>query len=229
MAEAESLHPRSSWLDARFYDLAFLTGWAGFTLGFSLRCKGMANMPRTGPVLVISNHQSFLDPWIVGISVRRRLTYLARKTLFRSRVFGTIIRALNAVPVDQEGVAKEGLKTIVEQLRMGRGVLVFPEGTRTPDGSLQPLQAGVHLLIRRALPPILPVAIAGAYDAWPMWRKYPIPAPLFLPPSKRTIGLVIGRPLDPERFANLPRAESLASLREEIRKLHEQAERLRRK
>lgn len=228
-AKHDSLHPRPTWLSERFYDLTYLTGQVLFGLGFSFRWRGTENVPQSGPLLVVANHQSFFDPWIVGMAVKRHLTYLARKTLFRHPLFRQVIQALNAVPIDQEGVAKEGLKTVVEQLRLGKAVLVFPEGTRTPDGQLHELQPGVHLIIRRAMPTILPVGIAGAYHAWPIWRKYPIPAPLFMPAGKGTIAVVVGRPIASERLAELRREEALPALLEEIRRVHRAAEKLRRK
>ena len=220
--------PKESFCGSLWYDLVHVAGMAGFTLGFSLRFAGAQHMPKAGPVLVIANHQSFVDPWIVGLAVKRHLTFLARKTLFKNALFARVIRSLNAVPIDQEGVGKEGIRTVVEQLNLGKAVLVFPEGTRTPDGLMQPLRPGIHLLIKRAQAAIVPVGIAGAYDAWPIWRRYPIPAPLFLPPGKGTIAVAVGRPMDSSQFASLDREESLGRLGAAIQKMQGRAERLRR-
>lgn len=211
------------------YEATYVASMTALTLGFSLRLAGKRHMPRTGPALVIANHQSFLDPPLVGLAVRRHLTYLARKTLFRNRFFARVIRSHNAVPIDQEGVGKEGIRTVVEQLQAGKAVLVFPEGERTPDGAMHELRPGVHLLIKRTQAPIVPVGIAGAYDAWPRWRRYPVPAPLFLPARKGTIAVVVGRPVDSRRLAALPRAEALAELAAELHKAWTEAEKLRRK
>ena len=200
-----------------------------FTFGFSMRYEGGRNLPMHGPVLVIANHQSFLDPPAIGFGMPRNLVYLARSTLFKNRAFAAFIRGVNGVPIDQDGVGKEGLKTILGQLNLGKPVLVFPEGTRTPDGDMKELRPGIHLLIKRSPAPILPVAIAGAYDAWPSWRKYPIPSPLFLPPTKRTIAVSVGEPLDPKPFAEMPREEAMAALGAEIARVHARAEKLRRK
>jgi 1-acyl-sn-glycerol-3-phosphate acyltransferase len=199
------------------------------TLGFSLRTGGMRHMPMHGPALLVANHQSYLDPPLVGVAARRELIYLARKTLFRNRFFAGLIRAYNAVPIDQEGIGKEGLRTILEQLARRRAVLVFPEGARTADGRMQPLRPGIHLIIKRSPAPIVPVGIAGAYDAWPIWRPYPVPAPLFLPASRRCIAVVIGPPLNPARYAALPRDEAMGELFARIAEVQERAERLRRK
>jgi 1-acyl-sn-glycerol-3-phosphate acyltransferase len=221
---ADSTLPAYLW-----YEAAFLSGMAAMTLGFSLRTEGRKNMPAGGPVLVVANHQSFLDPLLVGLAVHRHLCYLARKTLFHNPAFAWIIRSFNAVPIDQEGVGKEGLKTILDQLKLRQAVLMFPEGERTETGTMNPMRPGVHLLIRRAEAPVLPVGIAGAFDAWPRSRPYPTPAPLFLPAGRSTIAVSVGKPLDRQRFLSLPRQQALQQLFDEIQKVQRRAERLRRK
>jgi 1-acyl-sn-glycerol-3-phosphate acyltransferase len=207
----------------------YLLSAVGMPLGFSLRVEGGQSIPRRGPALLIANHQSFLDPILLGLCSSRPLRYLARRTLFKNPFFAWLIRALRAVPIDQEGVGKEGIRTILDELQAGQAVVVFPEGERTGDGRLQPLRPGVHLLIRRTQAPIVPVGIAGAFDAWPRSRKGPRLAPLFLPAGKGTIAVVVGEPLAPERFAKLPREQALGELFVELQKLHARAERLRRK
>ncbi len=199
------------------------------TLGFSLRTEGAQQVPAAGPLLVVANHQSFLDPVPIGLAFPRRLIYLARKSLFRHAAFAWIIRSLNAVPIDQEGIGKEGIRTILEQLRQAKAVLVFPEGERTWNGRMSPLKPGVHLLIKRTQAPIVPVGIAGAYDAWPRWRKYPIPAPVCWPANPGTVAVSIGKPLDAARLAALPREQALAELFEAIAAVQRRAEALRRK
>lgn len=200
-----------------------------FTLGFSLRYQRASFVPPRGPALIIANHQSYLDPPIIGLAFNRQLVYLARKSLFRNPFFRKLIEGLNAVPIDQEGIGKDGLKIILDQLALGKAVVVFPEGTRTPNGAIQPLRPGIHLLIKRTAAPIIPIGIAGAYDAWPIWRKYPIPSPLFLPSSPRTIGLAVGQPLDPRLYADMPRDQAMIALQDELNIVHQRAEKLRRK
>jgi 1-acyl-sn-glycerol-3-phosphate acyltransferase len=140
-----------------------------------------------------------------------------------------LISRLNAVPVDQEGVAKEGLKTILEQLKAGQAVLMFPEGERTRTGEVQPLKPGVLLLIKRMAAPIVPVGIAGAFDALPRVRKWPKLSPFFLPPTGADIAVSVGQPIPAERYHDMPRAQVLAELQGELERVKERAERLRRR
>jgi 1-acyl-sn-glycerol-3-phosphate acyltransferase len=211
------------------YEMGYWLSITGLTLGFSYRFEGRRNIPRDGPALLLANHQSFLDPLIVGSTTRRHLCFLARKTLFRNRFFGGLIHRCNAVPVDQQGIAKEGLKTILERLKAEEAVLVFPEGERTTTGEVQPLKPGVLLLIKRMSAPIVPVGIAGAFDALPRTRKWPKFSPFFLPPTGADIAVSVGEPIPAERYYDMPRAQVLAELQGELERAKERAERLRRK
>ena len=99
-------------------------------------CKGNATWSRKGPQVIVANHQSFLDPLVIGLCAQRPLVYLAQDAT--NPYFATLIRSLNAVPMDQEGVGKEGIRVVLEQLSRGRAVVVFPEGERTWDGKMLP-------------------------------------------------------------------------------------------
>jgi 1-acyl-sn-glycerol-3-phosphate acyltransferase len=220
-----SMGDGSSWF---LYELTYWLSLTGLTVGFSYRSEGRRNIPASGPVLLLANHQSFLDPLIVGSATRRHLCFLARKTLFRG-LFGRLIRFLHAVPVDQEGVAKDGLKTILEQLKAGQAVLVFPEGERTTTGELQPLKPGILLLIKRMAAPIVPIGIAGGFDALPRTRHWPRLSPIFLPPSGSDIAVSIGAPIPALRYQDMSREQVLRELHNELMRVKERAERLRRK
>jgi 1-acyl-sn-glycerol-3-phosphate acyltransferase len=217
------------WLSDAWYDFNFSWIWVGFQFGLSYRSEGFHRVPQRGPVLVVANHQSFLDPLIVGLAVRRRFTYLARKTLFRNRLFGDFLRSVRCVPVDQEGVAKEGLKATIEKIKQGNAVLVFPEGNRTPDGLMQPLRPGVQLLIKRGMCPVLPVGLAGAFESFPRTVSFPRLSPIFMPPTNAGVAAVVGRPIDHKKLADMPRDELLKFLYHEIDRLQKRAEVLRRK
>jgi 1-acyl-sn-glycerol-3-phosphate acyltransferase len=219
---------RPNFVGRFWYDCVFWSSFTFFTFGFSFRRAGWHNVPRTGPLLLLSNHQSMFDPVMVGLSSRRYLSYLARKNLFEQPVLAPLIRSLNAIPIDR-GLGKDGIQSVLDALGHGRAVLVFPEGERTHDGTVQPLKAGVSLLIKRVRCPIVPVGIAGAFAAWSRFRKWPKPSPLFLPPGPSAIAISIGAPIDPARYAALPRDAMMDALRAALVAQHAAAERLRRK
>lgn len=212
-----------------FYELTYGISMMGMILGYGLRIRGTHHMPRTGPVLVIANHQSYFDPVLVGLAARRHLSYLARKSLFRRPAFRWLIRMLNAVPIDQNGAALEGLRTAMQLLHAGKAVIVFPEGERTQTGELRTLQPGIHLLIKRTRATVVPMGIAGAFDAWPRTSPGPLLAPLFFPASARSIAVAVAKPIDGGRLAQTAREEVLMELTAELRNVHTAAEQLRRK
>lgn len=213
-----------------WYEFWYCAITTTFMFGNSLRFGGRRNMPESGPALLIANHESFIDPILVGTASRRHLHYLARKTAFKG-VLGWFLPTVNTHPVDQEGVAKEGLKAMLRQLDEGNPVLVFPEGERAWDGVMKPFRPGVHLLIRKSEAPIVPVGIAGAHETLPRGRRLPIPtlSPLFLPPGKSTIAVWVGEPIDSKRYRQMPREQVLKELFVEVKKVQERAEKLRRK
>jgi len=147
----------------------------GLVMGFRYRVWGREHVPRRGGALLVSNHQSFLDPVLVAVGLPRQVHYMARRSLFRVPGFRGLIRSLNAFPVRRGGVDVSAVREAVSRLEAGELVLVFPEGTRTPDGRIQPLRRGVELLARRARVPIVPVVIDGAYEVWPRHRRWPRP------------------------------------------------------
>lgn len=211
-----------------WYDCVFWSSFTFFTFGFSLRREGWTNVPRKGPLLVLSNHQSMFDPVLVGLSSRRYLSYLARKNLFEQPVLAPLIRSLNAIPIDR-GLGKEGIQAVLDALGQGQAVLVFPEGERTHDGTVEPLKPGVSLLIKRVSCPIVPVGIAGCFAAWSRFRKWPKPSPLFLPPTDSAIAVSVGEPIDPSRYEKVKRDAMMADLHAVLKAQHAAAERLRRK
>ena len=207
------------------YGLAFSV----FTMGFSLRMAGQRHVPRSGPVLILANHTSYLDPILVGLGVRRPIRYLARKTLFRNALFGSLITGLGAVPLDQEGFAREGLETSIRLLRDGEPVVVFPEGERTVDGRMIPFKPGVLLLLKKAPVPILPVGIAGAFDAFPLKRKLPRFSPFFLGATAASLAVSVGPIIPPARLAGLEREEALGLLFDAVKAQADAARRIMRK
>lgn len=134
---------------------------------FRYRIIHSERIPEEGPVILAMNHESYLDPPFAGIGSRRAIYFLARDTLLDVPVLGWILPKLNVIPVDQDGGDRSALKALIRILRSGHGTLVFPEGSRTLDGKLQPAQPGIGLVIAKTLAPVVPMRIFGAHEAWP--------------------------------------------------------------
>jgi 1-acyl-sn-glycerol-3-phosphate acyltransferase len=140
---------------------------------FRFEYSGGEHVPATGPLLVVSNHQSHLDPVLLGIASPRQVGALARASLF-VWPFSWLIRSFGAVPVER-GSATAGIRAILGMLKAGEPMIVFPEGTRTRDGKLQPLQNGFCAIARRSGAAIAPVTIDGAFAAFPRGKVLPRP------------------------------------------------------
>ncbi len=137
-----------------------------FICFFGFRVVGREKLLSEGPVVVASNHESFLDPPLVGVMFRHEVYTLARKTLFRG--FGAwLYPRMNAIPIDQERPDMASLKKIIKLLRQKNHVVIFPEGSRTLDGNLQPAEAGTGLIVAKSKAVVQPIRIFGAYNALP--------------------------------------------------------------
>ena len=134
---------------------------------FRLRVVHRERMINHGPVIMASNHESYLDPPLVGSVADRAIFFLARKTLLAGPFFGWLLPKLNVIPVDQEGNDRSALKALIRILKAGEGTLVFPEGERTLDGRLRPALPGLGFVIAKTLAPVVPMRIFGARAAWP--------------------------------------------------------------
>ena len=209
---------RSSW---------WATYWT-LTLGWSLRAAGREHLPKTGPVLLVSNHQSLLDPLLVGIVADRPLTYLARHGLFDNKYFGALIRYYGATPIVQE-MGKGGLVSTLAAIERKEAVLIFPEGERSGSSKMQPLKPGVSLIIKRSDCPVVPVGVAGAFEAFPRHRKFPHFNPLFLSDAGCGLSCVYGPPMHTSDLKKLGREEMLGEIDRRIRECYIKAEALRRK
>lgn len=144
-------------------------------MAFQIRCFGQKNFPLSGGGLICANHQSHLDPVLIGICCPRRLHFLARKSLFRFGPFGMLIDFLNAVPLEREGSGISGVKETIRRTRRGELLLMFPEGARTYSGQIGPLLPGAASIAKRSQVPLVPVGLDGAFQAWP--RTKPLPQP----------------------------------------------------
>lgn len=149
-------------------------------MGFGLRRSGLNNIPTEGGALVLSNHQSHFDPPLLGLCCPRPMGFLARQTLFGTRLMDFLMSVHGAFPINREGSGLAGIKETLRRLKRGELVVIFPEGTRTPDGEIAPFKAGFTALARRGKVPILPVAIEGAHGVWPRGRAYPGPGTIHI-------------------------------------------------
>lgn len=156
--------------------------WRGSRLIYSTyfrwRVYNPENVPLTGPVILASNHASFIDPFLVGSGLNRTVNYLARESLFRFPVIGALLRSWNAVPVDRDGGGAAGLRAILDRLLAGGAILLFPEGTRTPDGNLQPARSGIGLTVIKSSAPVIPVRVFGTFEAYNRNTTIPRPHPI---------------------------------------------------
>ncbi|MES2996753.1 MAG: lysophospholipid acyltransferase family protein [Verrucomicrobiota bacterium] len=148
------------------YWLGWITFGSAFRSVFGMRVKNREKLITDGPVLIASNHQSFLDPPLIGNLYQEGISYLARKSLFRG--FGAwLYPRWKAIPVDQDKPEMASLKTVIKLLKEGEKVLIFPEGARTDDGTLQEAAPGIGLIAAKSGAVIQPVRIAGAREALP--------------------------------------------------------------
>jgi 1-acyl-sn-glycerol-3-phosphate acyltransferase len=178
---------------------------------FGVRCRDQRCVPAGGGALLLANHQSHLDAVLLGMACDRPLNFLARETLFGFAPFRWLIRSLDAIPIDREGLGLSGIKETLRRVRNDEIVAIFPEGTRTRDGEIVPLKGGFAALARRAGVPLVPVGIEGAFHAWPRQRRFPRPG---------TIEIVFGQPLQPEQAAGLDDAQLLAEIELRLRACH---------
>jgi 1-acyl-sn-glycerol-3-phosphate acyltransferase len=136
--------------------------------------RGTEHLPEGG-ALILANHQSFLDPLLVGVSLRRPVTFLARDNLFRVPVIGWILRNTYVMPIRREATSTESLREALRRIDLGYLVGLFPEGTRTRTGQLGVLKPGFLALVRRANCPVVPVGISGAFESFPRGAVLPRP------------------------------------------------------
>jgi 1-acyl-sn-glycerol-3-phosphate acyltransferase len=158
---------------------SYFIGWSLFRFVYATyfrwRVFHPERVPLTGSVILASNHLSFLDPPLVGSALPRGINYMARKTLFRYPGVGALLRSWNAVPVDRDGGSASGLKEILDRLKRGGAIIMFPEGTRSPNGQLQPGRSGIGLAVIKSDAPVVPVRVFGTFEAYGKGVKFPRP------------------------------------------------------
>jgi 1-acyl-sn-glycerol-3-phosphate acyltransferase len=206
--------PGSPLYKVLFYELSRLTVWLGFKIVFRIKGIDAHNVPKSGPVLLASNHESYLDPPTIGVLLHHRhLEFVARKSLFKG-FFGHIISALNAIPLKDDSGDAGAIREVLRRLELGRAVLIFPEGSRTHDGELKEFKRGIALLVKKARCPVVPVAIAGAYERWPTGGKCRFTGP--------RVRVKYGAPISYDELMKDGADAALDRLRREVARLREE-------
>lgn len=188
---------------------SYFIGWSGFRLLFRFyfrwRVFHPERVPLTGPVILAANHNSFIDPPLVGAGLERDINYLARDSLFRYPGIGALLRSWNSVPVDREGGGAAGLKAILNRLLAGGAIILFPEGTRSPDGQAKRARSGIGLTVIKSTALVVPVRVFGTFEAYGRHMKIPLP---------RRVGVKYGRPMKFEELRAEAKNCSKARLKE---------------
>jgi 1-acyl-sn-glycerol-3-phosphate acyltransferase len=183
-------------------------------LFFRLRTYGRDNIPKKGAFILVSNHQSYLDPLFCVCPIKRPSHFIARDTLFTNWFFGPLITSVNAIPVKLGEPDIAAMRKVLEKLKKGCGVTLFPEGTRTYDGKITPFKPGLGLLARRGNATIVPALIDGAFECWPRQKK------LFSPGR---IHVTYGKPITVEQVKDMGDKKLAEHLTQTLRNMQTQS------
>lgn len=194
-------------------NVCYFLGWCAFrTLYrcyFRWRIFNPERVPLQGGVILAGNHASFLDPPLIGSALRRGINYLARENLFRFPVMGWVLHQWQVVPVDRDGGGAAGLRAILDRLLAGGAIILFPEGTRTRDGKLQPARSGIGLTVIKSKASVVPVRVFGTFEAY--GRHLRIPRPY-------RVAVRYGQPMHFEQL----RAEALICSKPRLKEIYQQ-------
>lgn len=164
-----------------FYDICF-RGEIG----------GLENVPHSGPFLVASNHASHLDPPFVGCHIPRQMAFFARKTLWSGKFATWWLDGVGAIPVDRDGGSDvSAIKNVLRTIQSGKALTLFPEGTRSPDGTLQPAKSGVGMIACRTRVPVVPARIFNSHIAFGKGGGFR---------TGTRVSIVYGKPLQPADY-----------------------------
>lgn len=176
-------------------------------LMFHIRTFNRWNIPATGGALLVTNHQSFLDPWLIGIAIKRQIHYMARDSLFQGGLTQWMMESTNTFPIRRGRADSTAVREAIARLNKGYLVNIFPEATRTADGTIGPIAAGVAIIVHRSQAPVIPIVIDGAFEAWPRNQKFP---------SCKPIRILYGAPIGHAELAALSADEIAVRIRREM-------------
>ncbi|MGC8623693.1 MAG: lysophospholipid acyltransferase family protein [Phycisphaerae bacterium] len=197
----------SGWLQIFFWTVGKVFLQFFSVLCFHIRVAGRENIPATGAALLVTNHQSMLDPWMIGIGSKRQIHFMARESLFKGGLGQYIFETTNAFPVRRGRADSVAVREAINRLNRGFLVNLFPEATRTMDGTIGPIAAGVAIIVHRAKVPVIPIVLDGAFEAWPRDRKF------F---RYSSIRLRYGKPIPYRELENLSADEISVRIRREM-------------
>jgi 1-acyl-sn-glycerol-3-phosphate acyltransferase len=194
-------------------NIPYFIGWCGyrtvFKCYFRWRVYNADRVPLDGAVILAANHASYLDPPLVGAGVKRSINYLARENLFRFPVMGWVLRQWQVVPVDRDGGGAAGLRAILDRLLAGGAIILFPEGTRTRDGKLQPARSGIGLTVIKSTAPVVPARTFGTFEAYGRHLRLPHP---------HRVSVKYGKPMSFEQL----RAEAKVCSKPRLKEIYQQ-------
>lgn len=157
--------------------------------------------------MLVANHQSYLDPVLVAVRLRRPVSYFAKSELFENPALNWLFRSLHGFPVRQGKGDHGAVRESIRRLEDGHILNIYPEGTRTADGEIGPLEKGIALILRKTSVPVIPVAIEGSFQCWPNTQKIPRPG---------RIRVLYGKPM---HFNEMRADEIMTTLDKTLRKL----------
>lgn len=169
-----------------WYQIGHSLSTAFFELVYNAEAYGIYNVPTEGPFLLACNHKSLFDPFLAACFIKRPIYFFAKKNLFKGKIISSLLKNWNAIPVDRETGDLQAMKTVLNLLKQGDPLLIFPEGTRGSSHA----KKGVGMMAHKTQVPIIPTYIAGTEKAWPQGQT--------IPSITATFSVTYGEPIYPQ-------------------------------